>query len=218
MQSFVDAAVRLERCGFQGVELHGAHGYLLAQFLDRNLNKRSDGWGGSLQNRMSLIAQIATRIRSSCSSRFIIGLRFSPATEPQEGGFTLADSVRLMQSAKTWGIDFLHASLWNFRVVDADNKTYLSTLAENKPAGIPLIVAGKIVTPADADAALAMGADFVALGKIAIRHKDWPELARDEGFAPKMPPYSVAELRSQAVGPRFIEYLKRWPKFIGQER
>ena len=83
--AFVDTAVRLARCGFHGVELHGAHGYLLTQLLSPWSNTRSDTYGGSRENRVRFVRQVAERVRERCGDGFIIGLKM-PADEGVEGG------------------------------------------------------------------------------------------------------------------------------------
>src|SRR5690606_22609134 len=75
---FIAAAKRAERSGFDGVEVHGAHGYVLAQFLSPEVNRREDGYGGSLENRARIVFEIIDGIRAQCRPDFQVGLRLSP--------------------------------------------------------------------------------------------------------------------------------------------
>jgi 2,4-dienoyl-CoA reductase-like NADH-dependent reductase (Old Yellow Enzyme family) len=86
IHQFVDAAVRAHRAGFDGVELHGAHGYLLHQFLSRKTNQRKDEWGGSFENRTRLLRTIARRIREKLPRSFILGVRLSPVRQSPSRG------------------------------------------------------------------------------------------------------------------------------------
>src|SRR5262245_6037679 len=85
VDAFAAVARRLERCGFAGVELHGAHGYLLSQILSPWSNQRSDGYGGSLANRLRFVQEVCDAIRATCGKDFVIGLKM-PGDEGVEGG------------------------------------------------------------------------------------------------------------------------------------
>lgn len=78
IEDFVAAAVRSERAGFDGVEIHGAHGYILCQFLSSEINRRTDRFGGSAENRERVIREIIKGVRARCRPNFILGLRLSP--------------------------------------------------------------------------------------------------------------------------------------------
>lgn len=105
---FVSAAIRAKHCGYDGIEVHGAHGYILTQFLSSKINKRKDNYGGSLENRSRLLFEIINDIRDQCGSNFIIGVRLSP----ERFGMKLSEikiiSQQLIDSNK---IDFLDVSL-----------------------------------------------------------------------------------------------------------
>ncbi len=104
------AAEYLEAAGFDGVELHGAHGYVLGQFLAPRTNKRTDAYGGSLTNRMRLLVQVAKGIRARTSPSFIVGVKLN-SVEFQDGGFTAeeaAEVCRVLQDEV--GLDFVELS------------------------------------------------------------------------------------------------------------
>lgn len=110
INGFVHAAAYLEAAGFDGIELHGAHGYLLAQFLSPRTNRRTDAYGGSLTNRMRLLVQVAKGIRAKTSPRFVLGVKLN-SVEFQDGGFTAdeaAEVVRVLQDDV--GADFVELS------------------------------------------------------------------------------------------------------------
>ena len=99
VQAFIAAALRGERAGFQGVELHGAHGYLLAQFLDAEHNRRNDRYGGSFENRTRILFEIIDGIRARCSPALQLGLRLSP----ERFGITMPESLALAQAVLAGG-------------------------------------------------------------------------------------------------------------------
>ena len=93
---FISAAQRAERAGFDGVELHGAHGYLICQFLSAEVNRREDEYGGSLENRSRLLREIINGVRSNCGRDFQLGVRLSP----ERFGVQLGEIVELTQQLK----------------------------------------------------------------------------------------------------------------------
>ncbi|MBT8048255.1 MAG: NADH:flavin oxidoreductase, partial [Gammaproteobacteria bacterium] len=108
-EDFVAAALRAEKAGFDGVEIHGAHGYILCQFLSPVINQRKDRYGGSLENRARLIFEIAKAVRERCRPGFLLGVRLSPERFDLQLGEMIEVSRRLMNGGV---IDFLDMSLW----------------------------------------------------------------------------------------------------------
>ncbi len=109
-EDFVCAAARAEQAGFDGVEIHGAHGYILCQFLSPTINQRTDQYGGSLQNRARIIFDIIDGIRKRCRPGFLLGIRLSPERFDLKLGEVIEITQRLMNDAQ---IDFLDMSLWD---------------------------------------------------------------------------------------------------------
>src|SRR5258708_5197000 len=107
--AFVQAAKRAERAGFDYVEIHGAHGYLLHEFLSPLANQRDDDYGGSLENRMRLILEVARAVRAALPSAMIVGARLS-ATDWVEGGFNADEAVIVARALKEAGVAFICAS------------------------------------------------------------------------------------------------------------
>lgn len=213
---FIAAAVRCEAAGFQGVELHGAHGYVLAQFLSGEINKRTDRYGGSLENRARIIHEIIDGVRARTGAGFSLGLRISP----ERFGLKLAEIVEVARGVLADGkIDYLDLSLWDYAKEPAEEefqgRTLMSYFTDLPRGAVRLGCAGKIMTPADARTCLERGMDFVLLGRAAILHHDWPtKLAADPAFTPISTPVSVEHLRAEGLGPAFVKYMQTWKGFV----
>jgi len=109
IDGFAHAAEYLEKTGFDGIELHGAHGYLLAQFLSPTTNKRTDKYGGSLENRIRLIIEVADEIRKRVSPSFIVGIKVN-SVEFQDQGFSPEDAKGLCQALEQARFDYVELS------------------------------------------------------------------------------------------------------------
>jgi 2,4-dienoyl-CoA reductase-like NADH-dependent reductase (Old Yellow Enzyme family) len=215
VEDFVAAAVRSERAGFDGVEIHGAHGYVLAQFLSPTINRREDRYGGSLENRSRIIFEIIAGVRARCRPDFQLGLRLSP----ERFDLSLAEMIEVAGEVLRQGrIDYLDMSLWDAMkepVEDAfKGRSLMSYFTELKRGQVRLGVAGKITTPAIAAQMLEDGADFVLIGRAAVLHHDFPKLARDPAFTPVTLPVSRKHLAEEGLSPKFIEYMNGWPGFV----
>jgi len=208
---FADAAARAEAAGFDGVELHGAHGYLISQFLSRTMNPRTDGWGGDLPGRARLAREILRACRRRCAPRFAVGVRLSFEDFGNARGMDLDDNLQVARWLAEDGADFIHASMWDVtrHTAKYPDRHLLPLLREALPREVAVIACGKVWTHADAEAVLAKGADVVAVARAAILNPDWP---RDPNV--KQPPITAAELRERAVSPTMIEYLRRWKGFV----
>ncbi|MFM1958788.1 MAG: hypothetical protein RL588_305 [Pseudomonadota bacterium] len=213
---FIAAAVRADKAGFDGVEIHGAHGYVLCQFLSAETNRRTDAYGGSPENRARLILEIIDGVRAACRADFNLGLRLSP----ERFGLSLMEvrdlAGRLLSEAK---IDYLDMSLWDsFKepVEEAYRGRTLMSYFTDLPRGdVRLGVAGKIMSAADARALLDAGADFVLLGRAAILHHDWPHKTRaNPDFRPASLPVTRAHLEAEGLGPAFVNYMSTWAGFV----
>jgi 2,4-dienoyl-CoA reductase-like NADH-dependent reductase (Old Yellow Enzyme family) len=217
-EDFIAAAVRAEKAGFDGVELHGAHGYLLAQFLSASINQREDRYGGSLENRGRVIRDIIDGVRARCSSNFILGIRLSP----ERFDLQLADIVEFSQTLLNDGkLDFIDMSLWDvFKEPQEEQyqgRTLLSYFSELDRGNTALGVAGKLRTPEEIRRAMAENIDFVMLGRAAILHHNYPQLMHaDNDWQPLSNPVSVEHLRSEGLGEKFIQYMQSWKGFVAE--
>jgi 2,4-dienoyl-CoA reductase-like NADH-dependent reductase (Old Yellow Enzyme family) len=216
--NFIAAAVRAQKCGYDGAEIHGAHSYILCQFLSSNYNFREDEYGGSFENRARLIVEVVNGIREACGAEFLLGLRLSP----ERFGMDLGEIKTLCQQFIVAGqLDFLDISLWDCFKEPEDEQYKGTTLLEHFTAldfgDTKLTVAGKLYTAAEARAVMAAGVDFVTIGRAGILHHDFPEQVRQNPeFAAISPPVSKAYLRQEGLGERFLEYMSRWPGFMDE--
>ena len=214
IQSFTDAAIRCEKAGFHGIELHGAHSYLICQFLGAKTNRRTDEWGGDIYGRSRFLLEIINSIRAATNDQFLIAVRISPIIE--KAGIYLDDSLKLAQILCSTEIDMLHISCWDvFQKADDGNPETLTKRFRNViPADFPLISTGAIWDAKDAQWLIDEGADIVGVARVGIAHPDWPQNLNDPNYTPDRPPFSEAYLRSVALSEVFINYMKRWQNFV----
>ncbi len=109
IQRFATSAVICEKAGFEGIQLHGAHGYLISEFLSPLTNKRNDQWGGSIENRMRFLLEIYKAVRAETSDNFIISVKLNSA-DFQRGGITEEEVVEVFKAIDTAGIDLIEIS------------------------------------------------------------------------------------------------------------
>ena len=216
IEAFSVAGVRAERAGFDGVELHSAHGYLLGQFLDAEHNRRDDRFGGSFANRRRVLDTIIDRLRERTAPDFQIGVRLSP-----EGfGLDTAEALELAGSLMTSGrIDYLDMSLWDCWKEPLDprfaGKPLIEWSAQLEKGGTPLGVAGKIMSGGDVRRAVETGVDFVLIGRSAILHHDFVRhVAADPEFEPIARPVTPAHLEAEGLSDEFIGYMRNWKGFV----
>ena len=205
-QAFVDAAVRADRAGFDGVEIHGAHGYVLTAFLSEETNRRTDSYGGSLTNRARLLFEIIDAVRAACRPDFQVGVRLSAERFGVQLGEMIEVAGEVLRNAV---VDYLDMSLWDVRKEPVEEafqgRSLMSHFVELPRGEVRLGVAGKIYTAAQARAALDDGADFVSIGRAAILHHDFArQAAADLGFEPVPLPVTPAYLAGEGLSPKFV--------------
>ena len=219
VEDFAAAALRAQRAGFDGVEIHGAHGYILSAFLSPESNRRDDDWGGSAERRARVVREVIAAIRGRCRPDFQLGLRLSP----ERFGLVMAEIRDLAAEVLASGhLDFLDMSLWDAFKAPIDpsfaERPLIDWFAQLPRGATRLGVAGKIMAPETARRALAHGSDFVILGRAAILHHDYPQrLAADPDFRPVDLPVSHDYLAREGLGPAFIGYMKNWKGFVADE-
>ena len=212
---FGKAAARCERAGFEGVELHGAHGYLIAQFLGAETNRRTDKWGGSIDNRWRFLQSIITTVREHTGPDFLVGLRLSPVLA--SAGFEINDALETVEMCTSMELDFIHVSCWDIdeRVeYDGHNNTYTEWFAHVLKGRLPLFTTGMIWNAADAQKAIEQGADFVGVGRVGIAHPDWPRYLVEGSKSPDTPPFSPKQLSRAGLSSTFIKYMRAWEGFV----
>jgi 2,4-dienoyl-CoA reductase-like NADH-dependent reductase (Old Yellow Enzyme family) len=191
VHAFGEATRRAIEAGFDGIELHGAHGFLLQNFLSPHFNRRTDRWGGSLESRMRFPLAVVEAVRKTIADHatrpFVLGYRIT-LDEPHEDGLRIAESLALVDRLTDGRIDYLHVSLGNAleaRPVDAPNGPGIIEIVRDRLAGrIPFIAAGQIRTPEQAEEAIAAGLSLAAVGQVLVMNPDWVRFARGEAQGP----------------------------------
>jgi 2,4-dienoyl-CoA reductase-like NADH-dependent reductase (Old Yellow Enzyme family) len=193
---FAVAAERAQRAGFDGVEIHAAHGYLLSQFLSPLVNKRTDEWGGTLRNRARLLLDVVRAVRAAVSPTFAVAVKLNSA-DFQRGGFDADDARRVIALLEPLGVDLVELSGGSYespamagRPADARTQRreayfldLATELADSSP--LPLMLTGGITRRATAEKVLAGGVEMVGIGTALAATPDlpnrWRELREAEG-------------------------------------
>ena len=182
VESYGDAAMIAERAGFDMVEIHGGHGYLITQFLSPITNRRGDIYGSNLKDRMRFALEVVDTVRKNVSKDFPIGMRIS-GSDYVEGGITLEDSVVFARELERAGIDAIHVT---GGIHDTGSYTISPMyrpiavhrhLVESikKGVNIPVIASGSIISPPVAEDILEKGhADFISLARPLLVDPWWP--------------------------------------------
>lgn len=187
VSNFGDCARRAEQAGFDGVEIHGGHGYLLAQFMSPYSNKRTDEYGGNLANRMRAAIESIRDIRSKVGRDFIVGYRIS-GDEFVTGGRTIEDTKAIVPYLEEAGIDYVHVTAGVYRSFGAcipsmyTRHGWIADLAAEvkKVTKLPVITVGRINDVAVADAIIKSGkADLVAMGRQSLCDPETPNKAME---------------------------------------
>ncbi len=183
--AFVAAAGRALRAGFDAIELHMAHGYLLHQFLSPLTNRRNDAWGGDAAGRMRLPLEVARRVRAAWPADRPLFARIS-AVDGAEGGLDLEDQIAFARRLREAGVDVVDCSSGGIAGSATAAKGPPRTYGFQLPfaarlraeAGVATMAVGLIVDPRQAEAALRAGeADLIAIGRQALEDPNWPQHA-----------------------------------------
>lgn len=204
IRAFGDVTKRAIKAGFDGVELHGAHGFLLQNFFSPLFNQRNDRWGGDLERRMrfplAVLQEVKNVVYEYATKPFAIGYRISPE-ESATGGLRIEDTYKLLDRLISSGISYIHTSLVSINdsyPVESPNGPRTIELILNHIAGrVPVIAAGKIRTPSQAQEAISTGLPLVAIGKGLVINPEWVTLAesgRDHEIQTTLNPQLVHEL------------------------
>lgn len=186
---FVTTARLAEQAGFDGVEVHAAHGYLLSQFLSPLVNKRTDRWGGSLENRARLLLDVVRRIRATVSPGFAVAVKLNSA-DFQRGGFDADDAARVIAMLAPLGVDVVELSGGSYEspamagrpiqsppTRTAAREAYFlelaSELAETSP--LPLMLTGGITRRETAETVLSSGVELVGMATAIAVTPDLPD-------------------------------------------
>lgn len=181
IRRFAETALAAQAAGFDGVQVHGAHGYLVAQFLSPLTNLREDGWGGPLENRAKFLLEIIRAIRDRVNPDFIVGVKLNSA-DFQKGGFDIADSEQVVDWLNAEAVDFVEISGGSYESAammgnSEDGRIESSTEKRelfffdfakriSQTANMPLMVTGGVTKRETAENALSeAGVDMVGIGR-----------------------------------------------------
>lgn len=200
IKKFATAARLAKQSGFDGVQIHGAHGYLISQFLSSRHNQRDDKWGGSLENRMRFVTEVYQAIRNVVGEDFPVGIKLNSA-DYMKGGFTPEESMQVVQRLGDLGIDLIEISggtyespsMVGYKVKDSTKKreAYFLDYAEQvrKLVTTKLVVTGGFRSSKAMNEALESGAtDMIGLARPMAIFPDMPNNAMaDDGFSVAVP-------------------------------
>jgi 2,4-dienoyl-CoA reductase (NADPH2) len=193
VQTFADAAERAKRAGFDAVELHAGHGYILSEFLSPHVNRREDEYGGSLENRARLLVEVIQAVKARVGADFPVWCRIDSKEYRVEGGIVFEDAVETARIAERAGADAIHVSAYanpssgiGFTEAPLVHQpgAYLEFARDIKRAvSIPVIAVGRI-EPEVAERVIAAGeADFVAMGRKLLADPELPRKLRENRSA-----------------------------------
>lgn len=212
IKAFGETTHRAIKAGFDGIELHGAHGFLLQNFFSPYYNQRTDYWGGSAEKRMNfaveVIKEIQDVIKNYADRPFMIGFRISPE-EPES--YSVKDTFPLIDKLIDCGIDYLHISLADLLLQKPTNHenedaTILNLILTHVNQRVPIIAAGGIKQFNDAIEALKIGLSLVAVGHGLIINPNWVELASNEEKADEV--LSMSKADELAVPKKLQEFIQ----------
>jgi len=185
VSAWAEAARRADRAGFDLIEIHAAHGYLLHTFLSPLANKRNDAYGGDLAGRMRFPLEVVEAARAAWPENKPLSVRISAVDGPQDGT-SIEDSIVFARELKSRGVDIVDCSSGGVTGGSANARIprgfgYQIPLSREvrKQADIPTIAVGLITTPQLANDTIVQGdADIIAMGREALLHPNWPHIAR----------------------------------------
>ncbi|MFD2616024.1 NADH-dependent flavin oxidoreductase [Terrilactibacillus laevilacticus] len=186
IHDFGETTRRAIEAGFDGVEIHGANGYLIQQFFSPHSNRREDRWGGSLEKRLTfplaVVDEVKKVVDTHAKEPFLVGYRFSPE-EPETPGITMKDTLALVDALTNKNLDYLHVSVLDFwskprRGVE-DTRSRIEIIQERVGDRVPVIGVGSIYTAVDALKAFETGIPLLAIGRELIIDPDWVQKIKE---------------------------------------
>jgi 2,4-dienoyl-CoA reductase-like NADH-dependent reductase (Old Yellow Enzyme family) len=230
--SFRGAASLARQAGFDGVEIHGANHYAVHQFFSPRANQRVDHWGGSLSKRMNFPLAVAQAVRDALGPKLIAGFRVTPF-EAEADGYTLEDAKLLCNELARLNLDYISVSLDDYRKSRPTGEARVYNRPVEKsydPAESPItelarviegrtavMASGGIKTCMDAEGAIKLGADLVAVGRAVVVDPEWLSKVRSKSEASILAglPKDEREIaQALSIPPRMVEYLLSRPGWI----
>lgn len=221
---FTRTAVLAQQAGFDGVEIHAAHGYLLSQFLSPLTNKRADQWGGSIENRARLLVEIAKSIRAAVRPDFAVGVKINSA-DFQRGGFDIEDAKTVVAMLNPLGVDAIEISGGSYEAPamqgrTADERTlareaYFLEFAQEiaKVSKVPMMSTGGVTRLATAEQVVNAGVALVGMASALAIEPNLPNLwQQGKNVVPELPrpQWSDKTIAALAVMSTIKRYLRGW--------
>jgi 2,4-dienoyl-CoA reductase-like NADH-dependent reductase (Old Yellow Enzyme family) len=229
---FREAASLARKAGFDGVEIHGANHYAVHQFFSPRANHRDDVWGGTLSKRMNFPLAVAQAVRDALGPKLIAGFRITPF-ESERDGYTLEDSKLLCSELAKLDLDYISVSLDDYRSSRPTGETRVYNGPVEKshtPAVSPItefarVIAGRcavmasggIKTCMDAEGAIKLGADLIAVGRAVVVDPEWLSKIRSKSetsILAGLPKDELEIAQALSIPPRMVEYLLSRPGWI----
>ncbi|MET3291509.1 UNVERIFIED_CONTAM: 2,4-dienoyl-CoA reductase-like NADH-dependent reductase (Old Yellow Enzyme family) [Brevibacillus sp. OAP136] len=183
VKDFGETTRRAIEAGFDGVEIHGANGYLIQQFFSPHSNRREDRWGGSVERRLAfplaVVDEVKRVVAEHAKAPFAVGYRFSPE-EAEEPGITMEETYTLVDALLEKNLDYLHVSLNDFwskprRGVEDTSRSRIELILARVGNKVPVIGVGSLYTPDDVAKAMQTGVPLIALGRELVVEPEWVE-------------------------------------------
>ena len=229
---FREAAALARKAGFDGVEIHGANHYAVHQFFSPRANHRDDHWGGSLSKRMNFPLAVAEAVRDALGPKLVTGFRITPF-EAEAGGYMLDDAKLLCCELAGLNLDYISVSLDDYRMSRPTGEARVYDRPVEKtaaPADSPItefarVIAGRsavmasggIKTCVDAEGAIKLGADLVAVGRAVVVDPEWlskVQSKREKAILAGLPNDRLEIARALSIPERMVEYLLSRPGWI----
>ncbi|TGK52807.1 NADH:flavin oxidoreductase/NADH oxidase family protein [Leptospira bouyouniensis] len=185
IERFANTSKLAEDSGFDGVQIHAAHGYLISQFLSPLVNQRTDRWGGSLENRSRFLIEVIQSVRKNVNPNFIVAVKIN-SSDFQKGGFQLEDAIEVIKKIQTLGVDFIEISGGNYEApamqgISRDGSTlareaYFLDFARQitNKATVPIMVTGGISRKQIAESVLESGISLVGIATALALNPNLP--------------------------------------------
>jgi len=225
IQQFADTAKQAEAAGFNGVQIHAAHGYLISQFLSPLTNLRQDQWGGSLQNRARLLIEVVKAVKSVVGRRFCVSVKLNSA-DFQRGGFDAKDALEVVKMLNEYAIDLVELSGGNYESPalageTSDDSTlareaYFLTFASEiaKVAHMPIMTTGGIRRQVIAEEVLSQGVAMVGIATALAMDPSLPKAWQSGNFKDGLRP--ELDFKDKAIkGLIGLAYMERQLQRIG---
>jgi 2,4-dienoyl-CoA reductase-like NADH-dependent reductase (Old Yellow Enzyme family) len=210
---FAQAAVRAREAGFDGVEIHGANGYLLDQFLSEGLNLRDDRYGGGIEGRLRLLVEVVDAVRAAVGADYVVGVRLSQA---KVNDFTHRwrgeeEAATIFRTVGGLDVDYVHVTEYEAWKPAFETGPSLAALAK-RHGGKPVLANGSLHDPVQAMGMVERGeADVVSLGRGALAQADWPQRVRTGAPLASFDPAILSPLADLANADRWraqVDYLR----------